>query len=631
MLSPRYLDGLSDEITEIYSQLETDILCDMARRIARLGKITEMTEYQARTLVEAGLLKQNIARVLKNYDRRILEELTAIFSEAMIKSIRADNRIFKEDMGRTLSDSQTQVMLASIKKVHSDLSRLTLTTAETGNYQFIRIANRAYMNVASGAFNFHSAIKQAADELAKEGLHTRVTYSNKGKKPVTRSIEAAVRMNVLTGVNQTATAVSLTNCDELECDLVEVTAHTGSRPSHEAWQGKIYSISGKSNKYPPFSVCGYGEADGICGVNCRHSFYPYFEGQEKHYTQDDLDELSTESVTYNGKEMTRYEGEQQLRHIERNIRFYKKKAAIENAANLDNSKSRLKIGEWQARARDFTKQTGIMRDAPRERIGMKDGAKQPRGILTSKTLQTPKSAQVPTPTTTPTITPSIATAQATKEKLKTLVDNPKSQARKYAELLNIESRPVFAFAKQPTEADIIARLVSGDKTGGSCSSVANAYIANKGGFDVLDFRGGKSLDLFADRNTSLEMVKFNGVKSFTVAETDQIKAGYELLNHMEVGKEYKLGVGRHAAIVRKLKDGTRQFLEMQSSTVSGWTNFDENTFKDRFGCKICRTYYQTAYLIELESLSKSREFIELMQYLNTAESAQIKGIGGGIK
>lgn len=439
-------------------------------------------------------------------------------------------------------------------------------------------------------------------------------------------------MNVLTGVNQTAAAVSLTNCDELECDLVEVTAHLGARPSHEAWQGKIYKLHGSTDKYPNFyEVCRYGEADGICGVNCRHSFYPYFEGQEKHYTQDDLDELSAQKVSYNGEAMSRYEGEQKLRHIERNIRFYKKKAAIDEAAGLDNTKARLKIGEWQAKARDFTKQTGIMRDSPRERIGMKDGAKQPRGILTSKTLQTPKSAQVPPPTTTPTITPSIATAQATKEKLKTLVDNPKSQARKYAELLNIESRPVFAFEKQPTEADIIARLVSGDKTGGSCSSVANAYIANKGGFDVLDFRGGKSLDLFADRNTSLEMVKFNGVKSFTVAETDQIKAGYELLNHMEVGKEYKLGVGRHAAIVRKLKDGTRQFLEMQSSTVSGWTNFDENTFKDRFGCKICRTYYQTAYLIELESLSKSREFIELMQYLNTAESAQIKGIGGGIK
>ena len=381
MLSPRYLAGLSEELVEIYSQLETDILCDMARRLSRVGKITEMTEYQAHTLVEAGLLKQNIARVLKSYDKRIVEELTAIFSDAMIKNVRADNRIFKEETGRTLSDSQTQVMLASIKKVHSDLSRLTLTTAETSNYQFIRIANRAYMNVASGAFNYNSAIKQATDELAKEGLHTRVTYSNQGKKPVTRSIEAAVRMNVLTGVNQTAAAVSLTNCDELECDLVEVTAHLGARPSHEAWQGKIYKLHGRTDKYPNFyEVCRYGEADGICGVNCRHSFYPYFEGQEKHYTQDDLDELSAQKVSYNGEAMSRYEGEQKLRHIERNIRFYKKKAAIDDAAGLDNTKARLKIGEWQAKARDFTKQTGIMRDSPRERIGMKDGAKQPRGL-----------------------------------------------------------------------------------------------------------------------------------------------------------------------------------------------------------------------------------------------------------
>lgn len=386
MLSPRYLAGLSEELVEIYSQLETDILCDMARRLSRVGKITEMTEYQARTLVEAGLLKQNIARVLKNYDKRIVEELTAIFSDAMIKNVRADNRIFKEETGRTLSDSQTQVMLASIKKVHSDLSRLTLTTAETSNYQFIRIANRAYMNVASGAFNYNSAIKQVTDELAKEGLHTRVTYSNQGKNPVTRSIEAAVRMNVLTGVNQTAAAVSLTNCDELECDLVEVTAHLGARPSHEAWQGKIYKLHGSTDKYPNFyEVCRYGEADGICGVNCRHSFYPYFEGQEKHYTQDDLDELSAQKVNYNGEAMSRYEGEQKLRHIERNIRFYKKKAAIDEAAGLDNTKARLKIGEWQAKARDFTTQTGIMRDAPRERIGMKDGTKQPRGVLHRKT------------------------------------------------------------------------------------------------------------------------------------------------------------------------------------------------------------------------------------------------------
>lgn len=58
MLPPRYLDGLSDEIIEIYSQLETDILQDMARRIARLGKITDMTKWQAQMLAEWAGLKR---------------------------------------------------------------------------------------------------------------------------------------------------------------------------------------------------------------------------------------------------------------------------------------------------------------------------------------------------------------------------------------------------------------------------------------------------------------------------------------------------------------------------------------------------------------------------------------------
>ena len=47
MLSPRYLEGISDELVEIYAQLEADILQDMARRIARLGKITDATRGQA--------------------------------------------------------------------------------------------------------------------------------------------------------------------------------------------------------------------------------------------------------------------------------------------------------------------------------------------------------------------------------------------------------------------------------------------------------------------------------------------------------------------------------------------------------------------------------------------------------
>lgn len=376
MLSPQYLEGTADDLVDIYAQLETDILQDMARRIAKLGKITDTTKWQSQMLAEAGGLKRNIEQILKKYDKKTTQAVTAAYTSALNKSTAADNRIFKEATGRTVGEGNAQQMLATIQKAHSDLSRLTLTTATTSEQTFVQQANRVYMDVQSGAFDYDTAVKSAANEMAKRGI-TTVQYEN--SKPVTRTIESAVRMNVLTGINQTASAMSMNNCDELGCDLVETSAHLGARPEHEAWQGQIFSLSGTSKKYPPFSVCRYGEADGICGINCRHSFYPYFEELDPHYTQDDLDDMSKEKVTYNGKEISRYEGEQGLRKIERNIRKYKRQALTQEAAGVDSTGARRKIGEWQAAARDFTKQTGIQRDSAREFIGTAKG-KQPTAL-----------------------------------------------------------------------------------------------------------------------------------------------------------------------------------------------------------------------------------------------------------
>ena len=376
MLSPRYLDGLSDELIEIYAQLEADILQDMARRIARLGKITEATKWQAQLLAETGALKKRVYALLKKYDPAIQKEIKAIYNDALIKNARADNRIFQEALGHGVSDINAQVMLASIQKTLSDLSRLTITTAYTTEQQFVQQANAAYMKVTTGAFDYDSAMKTACDNLARDGI-TGVQYMN--GKPVRRSIEAAVRMNILTGVNQTASSMTMSNCEELGCDLVETTAHIGARPSHEDWQGQIFSISGINKKYRPFSVCGLGEPDGICGINCRHSYYPYFEGLEKHYTQQDLDEMEKQTVTFNGEKMSRYDAEEKLRGIERNIRKYKRQALTENAGGVDNTAARRKIGEWQAAARDFTQQTKLERDRVREFIGTA-GGKQPRAL-----------------------------------------------------------------------------------------------------------------------------------------------------------------------------------------------------------------------------------------------------------
>ena len=153
MLSPRYLEGLSDEIVEIYAQLEADILQDMARRIARLGKVTEATKWQAQLLAEAGALKKRVNALLKKYSPAIQKEIKAIYNDAMIKAARADNMIFRDALGHGVSDQNAQLMLSSIQKTYSDLSRLTITTAYTTERKFVMQANAAYMQVASGAFD----------------------------------------------------------------------------------------------------------------------------------------------------------------------------------------------------------------------------------------------------------------------------------------------------------------------------------------------------------------------------------------------------------------------------------------------------------------------------------------------
>lgn len=616
MLSPRYLDGLADEIADIYAQLEADILQDMARRIARLGKITEATQWQAALLAETGALKKNIRRILKKYDPAIVKETEAVYNDALIKNARADNMIFKEALGHGVSDINAQIMLASIQKTHSDLSRLTITTAYTSETMFVQQANNAYMQVTTGAFDYDRAMENACDNLAAEGI-TSVQYRN--GRPVRLQIEPAVRMNILTGVNQTASAMTMNNCEELGVDLVETTAHIGARPEHEEWQGQVFSLSGTHPKYRPFSVCGLGTITGICGINCRHSYYPYFEGFEKHYTQDDLDEMAKQEVTYNGQKMTRYEGEEKLRYIERNIRGYKRRALVQEAGGVDSTRARRKLGEWQQKARDFTEQTGIERDRAREFIGTADG-KQPKGIFTNAKEIKGKETTLNAPSNTKDLARPAIKAAPLKTKAETdaiinsLEDSPETYIHKLLELKKVEKVPFLAYAKQPTEAEIIERIAGGDREG-NCASLAHAYIANKAGFNVQDFRGGTSREIFRDRDNMVTLAAIKGIKARQYKTNNPLEAFRELIKFVQPGKEYELAVGGHTAIVRQGKNGL-EYLELQNYEHRGWKQLTEKIAKRRFDLDLVDSI-ENNIIMEIDGLIKSREFIKLIYYINT--------------
>ena len=208
----------------------------------------------------------------------------------------------------------------------------------------------------------------------------------------------------------------------------------------------------------------------------------------------------------------------------------------------------------------------------------------------------------------------------------------KSESRKSLEKAKIDYLEVRKLDKALDEPKIISRIAGGDKTSGSCASVALAYAGQKCGVDVLDFRGGNSMDWFSSKLNKIRMWDDLGV-TYTVGNKFKgcSSNGALVLKSLETGKEYYLSVGRHASIVRKNSDGVIQYLELQSNQYNGWKNFSNNildTLKYRFGCG---SLNGDAYLTDISQLKDNEEFYKILGYINTAESAQRRGSDGNIK
>ena len=209
-----------------------------------------------------------------------------------------------------------------------------------------------------------------------------------------------------------------------------------------------------------------------------------------------------------------------------------------------------------------------------------------------------------------------------------------TETSKALKKLNVEYLEVSKHTHPLTEKEIIKTLGGGDRTTGSCASVGLAYAGQKQGWNVLDFRGGKSMEFFSNKVTKVKMFKELGVNSIVEnsAKTNYTN-GKNILNKLEKGKEYYLSVGRHAAIVKKNENDVLQYLELQSLTNNGWHDFtfkSNDTLKYRFGCSKSSRYIETAYATDISQLTGD-DFRTILGYINTATDKQKKGVGGSAK
>lgn len=380
MLTPDYLDACTDRIVALYRELESTIIEDMARRVARIG-VTPATLWQLEAAQQSGAMFDDIIQEIARINGEIESEVYRLFKEAGGKALAFDDSVYKamglNPLPLAQSESMLQMILAAVQKTLGNLDNLTMTTAVTSQTAFIEAMNLAHMQVASGGMSYTEAIKRAVRGLSDDGAWVLYPSGHRDR------VDVASRRAVLTGVNQTAAELQLMRMDELGVDLLETTAHLGARPTHQAWQGRIFSRSGRSLEYPDFvSETGYGTGPGLCGWGCRHNFFPYFEGYSyPGYDRDALDRLAGATVRYGDEDIPFFDATQLQREFERNIRDHKRELAAFSAA-MDGTSDPALTAELKAAfaessvslkgeenaLKGFLKQTGLPRQSEREQI-----------------------------------------------------------------------------------------------------------------------------------------------------------------------------------------------------------------------------------------------------------------------
>lgn len=358
MLKPDYLLHISEGTEEISEVLHNEIIKRIINRIMlRISRnddyiLTAYDKWNIETLQQAGYLLEDIQKEIAKATKLEEKEIAEAMEEAGVEALSYDDKIY-ESVGLsptplTQSPELIRLMQRNYEATLGEWHNFTRTTAEISQQLFINQLDRFYMLVSTGAMGYTQALKEIIDTVVSDGVRV---YYDTGHSD---TIETATLRAVRTGISQMSAQIQIKRMDEMDVDLVITSSHLGARPTHQEWQGKIFSRSG-SKKYPDFvESTSYGSVEGLCGANCRHSFSPYFEGMDNPFEQYDSEE-----------NLEQYEKEQRQRTLERRIRKTKRevmgwKEAVD-AETDDKAKFELDL-QYQKKASLLQKQNEAYKD-----------------------------------------------------------------------------------------------------------------------------------------------------------------------------------------------------------------------------------------------------------------------------
>lgn len=359
MLTPEYLRIMPLEVQEIYQRLELEIIKDIARRINKTATLTATADYQISRLVNIGYDIQQIKEAVAIATNKSLLEVEQLLLNSSYLSYNNDIELYRRG-GKVLpplSYTTQRYINEAIRNAKFDILNISQTLGVVsdgkaiGLTQFYRdTVNQAIVAQKTGAFTSTQVKEQAIKKLVDSGIRY-IGYDTRNDH-----VDVAVARAVRTTTSQITGEVSENNARLMGQDLMEISQHWGARPSHAEFQGEIVSRSGAEG-YLSLTDIGYGEGWGFKGYNCRHDWYPYFEGlsiRAKLPPEPD-------PFIWRGKEYTYYEATQYQRYLERNIRKSRREVTGYKYGGADDKAkaSQVKLNRQLAEYKGFSNFTNL--------------------------------------------------------------------------------------------------------------------------------------------------------------------------------------------------------------------------------------------------------------------------------
>ena len=655
---------MSEAMADVYGAVTDRILINLAKYFQFLKDGAEMPgsfDYQARMLAQMGQINKETVDIIMSGLEGADQALRQALEVSIIHALEAEEPKLKKAAEKGIlqpptvpevSPGQMQAFKAYYRQSADKLNLVNTVMLESTQAAYTAtvsdiaakiqrtqsILNAGAGEVVTGVTAYNQAVRESVKKMVQNGITGFIDHGGHHWSP-----EAYAAMDIRTTMNNVARAATWERNESYGNDLYQVSWHNGARPLCYPWQGKVISrsdmvrevedLDGNNVHVYAQSETSYGEASGLFGINCGHYPMVFIPGVSTLYDVPQDEEENAKS----------YEESQQQRALERRLREEKRDLEVMKAQGASEEEIKAqneRVRQASSDIQTFCDDTGRTRRRDRESTPAR--ATWPKqlgevtrfngGYIGANDVPPSKGAFAKVPANQ--IVQKNVASQATQNPQNVV----QSQAVQYKSELatkilpnsGIDAVPFKAWDHTPTEAEIIASISGADQTSGSCASVSLAYAGNKAGYDVHDYRGGRSMNFFATKSNTQKIVELPEISGQVITGKNEIKIANQLLSSMDEGKEYWLGIGRHASIVRKVQS-RYEYLELQSSNTNGWHPLDDNILRWRFGCVKRRSFDLPARMMEVEKLTKSPDFLEILKYINTDVNAQRKGAGGGIK